>query len=201
MVIYRIHIPKTAGLTMADATRNLAMRGVRVRKAPGFIHGYLRQYPWMESLEVMSVVRNPWDRFVSLWEHERRRGDHNMCFEDFAKACDEKIRNEPDVLNAVTPDDSTRPRGHALVLTSCRHWLVHKPGGPVHCDYLFKFETLWQDWQRFCRSFGYDIELPKLNHFGDRPDYRTFYNDTIRDIVDPVFKEDCDEFGYAFDPA
>jgi hypothetical protein len=65
-------------------------------------------------------------------------------------------------------------------------------------DFIGRYERLTQDFQHICDVLELDTALPHKNP-SSRRDYRTYYNEKSRRLVEEHFKEDIDFFGYTFD--
>lgn len=67
-------------------------------------------------------------------------------------------------------------------------------------DYVMRFERLQEDFDEVCRKIGIpSVEIPKKNVTGSREsDYRTYYSDEARRVVEHVFRLDMQRFGYSF---
>jgi hypothetical protein len=126
---------------------------------------------------VFSVVRNPWDRFVSGWKY-----------------CEStRHRTLTDVLSAL-PDEGhdyrhlTRPQ-HAILLGS---------DDCLIADVVIRYESLQHDFDRVCEIIGKPkAELPRVNT-GTRGPYQDYFDDESRRVFQSYFRRDIDLFGYSF---
>lgn len=135
---------------------------------------------------LFSVVRNPFDRAVSIWrnrvyEPERhtrltRIFPEGMAFRDFAA-----------LLAEVGPKRDLHTMAQAALLVH-RHELV--------VDMICRFERLGRDWGLLRKLY----KLPGLAlHNASSPaDYVDFYGDTERDHIKTVYAGDVRLFGYSF---
>lgn len=140
------------------------------------------------------TVRNPYDRFVSLWN--------------------ERVRGRP---------RGTVKRGlpGGLTLEKFSEWLFERPDDrdvDHHCHrqvtktvlngilvpkVILRFEELADDWticQRVVRQ-RHGLELPELEHLrnGRRHNhYREVYTDRARRLIEQRYVEDLERFGYDF---
>ena len=139
-----------------------------------------------------TVVRNPFDRAVSLFSHYRRHGEipRQMTFEMFLE------------LLSVAELDPIGLHNH-VGLSSANpqvRWLEDVTGGSVDCA-LFRFEALHELEEEVQRRFDVDAELPKLNRSSGRDrDFRHHYSSESRAMVEHVYAEDLEAFGYEFSP-
>ena len=126
---------------------------------------------------VFSVVRNPWDRFVSGWKYCRSTRQRDLI----------------DVLRSL-PVEGHDYR-HVTRLQSAI--LYDRNGFPVFHE-LMRFETLQSDFDRVCDRLGKPrIHLPHSNR-ADRGDYRTYFNSESEALFATIFKRDIEMFGYSF---
>jgi hypothetical protein len=147
-----------------------------------------------------SVIRNPWDRVVSLyyWRTHNEKGENNttdvlnikdpLTFEQFMKGSGKK----------------TLMLGGDKVFNDSDNWdLVTINDKPI-CDFYIRYEDLNEDIKKLCDKLGitnYDLSLLP-NHKGgyrkDKRDYRDYYNEETKDIVAQLYKKEIKEWGYKF---
>ena len=63
---------------------------------------------------------------------------------------------------------------------------------------LIKLENINHDIQLLKDKFNIKQELPYLNTSSRNKDYREYYNDNTKQIVENKFKKDINTFGYKF---
>lgn len=153
--------------------------------------------PFMDRLEVerhlpdwrrAMFVRNPFDRLVSCYvfhiqkdrlaraNNLRQLGFHTgMTFEEFVR----KVASNPD----ADPHTSVQVRQ------------FDRPA-----DFVGRIEAIDRDWPRFGRFCDIDFgPLPALHVTNtDGRDYRRYYTDETRRLVEKAYAECLDRFGYAF---
>jgi hypothetical protein len=124
-----------------------------------------------------SVVRNPWDRFVSMWAtkwwHQASGLDENCSFDEF-------IRN-------------IRPHPHELYKTIHCHEILNED-----IDFVLRFEYLQQDFSCMLASIGADdMVLPSVEKRSHEC-YLKIYNDKQKQIIAELYETDILKFGYSF---
>jgi hypothetical protein len=124
--------------------------------------------------ETFTVVRNPWDRVVSLWAFWNKTNRMNTPFDTFVRNLHTYKFNEQSWFTFDQPQKAWFPNG---------------------VTYLLKFETLEEDFKVIQGKLGCNEPLPKINTT-EHDDYRTYYTQETWDIVANVFKDDIEEFGY-----
>lgn len=136
-----------------------------------------------------AFVRNPWDWHVSMYHFILKEKEH--VHHEVVKSMGGF--GEPYLQWVI---DTKRP--FARGATKFQKDMVTDADGNLIVDCIGRFETLATDFNRICQSLGVDASLPHLNGTSHR-DYRSYYNDTTRQMVATYFKDDIDLFGYTFE--
>ena len=189
-----IHINKTAG---SSIERALMLRSEH--KTAMVKMAELGEVRWNKAFK-FSFVRNPWSRILS--EYRYRNYFHHLSFRDF-------------VLNKLPRpgwDDQYR---HVMP----QYDMLHDRQGNLLVDFVGRFETLQQDFDKVCERLGIvDSRLPhrnrsdkksrdlkrKLRNFlfmnGENrfQNMAEFYDDETREAVTEYYRKDIDTFGYEF---
>lgn len=158
----------------------------------------VRKYAHYESF---AFVRNPWDRLVSCYTNKLERVDlsqgpegrgtleslseaghfsEDMSFRHFAVAvCD-------------IPDRKANRHYRS------QHTFLTAPDKHLLPANIYRFEQLAEQFGALAEAYGFPVD--SLPHFksGSRPDYRTYYDDELRDMVAERFRTDIELFGYSF---
>ena len=135
-----------------------------------------------------AFVRNPWDLLVSMYHFILREPEgekHNVVkalgsFDAFVEYA------------ASTPEPF--PKGS----TKLQIEMITDAGGNLLVDFVGAYEDLEEDFKEVARMVGIRAELPHLNR-SVHEDYRTYYNERTRAIVEEHFQPDIKRFGYSFD--
>ena len=134
------------------------------------------------SLTKFTVVRNPWDRMISRYfsPHKGRM--------EFDKEVFKRIIYQSHPIE--------------FYVNSNPKWLRFFPNNPLKrsdIDCFLKFEDLEEEFLRICSVLGLkDVSLEKLNK-SERIDYRYYYDNSLKDMVNKKFKKEIDFFEYTFD--
>lgn len=150
-----------------------------------FNDGVVSENPWWNEVSqrysdyrVFTVIRNPWDRFVSAWKY--LPAYRNLPIETV-------LKNLP-----ATGHDFrhlTRPQSH--ILLDRNGTMVAK---------ILRFETLQADFNRFCSETGIPlIQLPTINQTDHDHYSRYFRSAKVRDLFERQFWLDISLLGYEFD--
>jgi len=135
-----------------------------------------------ETYHKMSIVRNPWDKVVSLWKWKTKNGATDLAFREF-------------VLRLQHSDD----------------WHIHSLDNRRACNTYIRFENIEEGLRRAMGRIGVSEEdqtrvLEALPHYKDsNPDqtqnekaYRSYYDDLTRDHVAHVYRREIGTFRYKF---
>ena len=180
-----IHVPKCAGTTINSAILVAVNRGV---PSPDFRLRGQGAHPFAVEVRKQvgrkdwalcwkfGVVRNPWDRMVSLhgFLRERELLDGAITFRSW-----------------LLFDSSD---AHKKAVPQC-HWLFDR-----HCqivDSVFRFERLDQAQKALSGYLGKPVVFNWYKKT-DRGEYRSYYDEGTKEWVRNVYAEDIERFGYQF---
>ena len=124
-----------------------------------------------------SVVRNPWDRFVSGWKYlpsTRERTLHDVLADLPREGADYR--------------HLTRPQ-HAILYDEHERLIV---------DYVMRFETLQRDFDRVCDIIGKPRRTLEHCNRGDRAHYAGYFDEKSRRAFLRHFGKDFELFGYSY---
>jgi hypothetical protein len=120
-----------------------------------------------------SFERNPWDKVLSSYYHRQPE----IPFNEWIKTFSLNLRSQP--LN----------------------YPLYSIKGKVELDFIGKFENLYEDLTYILKKLNIPlIDLPreKVNFRSNREDYRTFYNDNSKKIINKFYKKEIELMGYSF---
>ncbi len=141
-----------------------------------------------------AVVRNPYDRVVSLYHHHDRHYRSAVPgWRGLADRWGKVLRRRSRFARYVAELDPARrlhrPLSSFLGDENGR-WLV---------DEVLRFESLDVEVPRLLSTLGLSgAIMPRLNESRHRLSYRRYYNRRSRDCVARLYAEDIGRFGYAF---
>lgn len=163
----------------------------------------------IDNLFSFTVVRNPWDRFVSGYHYYK--GLHEWkpevsirvreSFEEFIMNTVSEHFSEP--LNMYNCYMKIFDKNGKTVRGYWHHFAPMYPrvskDGEIFVDYVAKIETLDEDWKYISNKIGVKYkEMPVVGASKRDRDYRKYYNEDTREIVCEMFKEDIEMFDYEF---
>lgn len=177
MVWVFIHVPKTGGSSIAAALGHKIRGPVDTELGHMFAKTARDEYG-RDPKQMFAVVRNPYDRAVSLYG-QLVKGNHVMTPElvqDFWK--DDRIPTgkHPDYGYVPLPQTNFLYDGDKKIV-----------------DTLLRFEYLEQE---ILEMFGVPIPHQNKNKCRRDADYRVYYNDELQETIYRHYRADFDNFGY-----
>lgn len=217
-----LHTPKTGGVTIGQTLYNLLDVD---SKYEGFeIHYDKFDENLFKDYFVFTFVRNPWDRFYSLYKFRQFLNKHSLSYaidnlEDLwvdNYYPQEKIENSKKFLNKlrfndVDPLTTGKPffnlfsyMGENIHLASQVNFLKGHFSGNIdrlpYIDFIGRFENLQQDFDFICKKIG--LPQTKLQHLNRSNKLDVKYYDVMTDkdinTLQNIFNEDIEMFNYSF---
>ncbi len=189
-----IHIPKNGGTSIKQVL-DLPGGGHRTWQFYASQHAFLWQ-----NYTSFAVVRNPWDRFVSAyqhacmkesyWHHENSRThpDYKLLHDKTFEECVEIAYRDPQKLKHDSWCDQLKYVAD-----------LGTPDKKIVVDALLRLESVDEDFARLGEQLGVPCEkLPAVNRSQRSSDYRTYYNDRTRQMIEQLYRDDIEAFGYKF---
>tara|TARA_Y100001963_G_C6763891_1_gene441157 strand:+ start:481 stop:1146 length:666 start_codon:yes stop_codon:yes gene_type:complete len=215
-----LHIPRTGGTSIANILpagrttdvkiNKLISDGKRINmdstskhgtnKGVSFQHAILDEYQVSKSeLFTFTFVRNPWDRMVSIFEHQI-----NNCGLGFATGDDKitKFRTFISLVKWLWEQDLLKYEldGHLRPQT----FYTHKNGEQI-IDFYGRYENMAEDLKtlsEICEFNLKNVDIPSINKSNDRfSEYKNYYsigNGVMKSIVNELYREEIEFFGYEF---
>ncbi len=188
------------------------------------IKAELRNDTLFDSYFKFTIVRNPWERLVSgiAWQDQKWAKGVLLTHAEVEK----KIRDlharvqasRGRLLQKIPERYEARPRPRSRLATIMSAAIGFPRGEDDDVpprfmypqfpfvvdrrqnsmiDFVGRYETLHEDWEKVCGRLGVTLELPvrmKSHHL----DYRSYYNDETRAMVAQMYATDIRMFDYAF---
>lgn len=142
-----------------------------------------------------AIVRNPYDRCVSEWKYQtkmfKEKGWFSYkrtvlplnSFEEYVKHL--FFMYKKGVLNNRAHDRQ-------------QYLYIFDDKGKFLLDFIGRFENLADDWIIIKDKTGLKTDLPFENMGLERDDYRKYYNDKTRAMVEKMYAKDLALLGYCF---
>ena len=151
-------------------------------------HGHLglqqvRPYLPAEDFEQFfkfAFVRNPFDRFVSYCAFMTRQGGHFQ--QDPHRVMADFIANPP--------------WGH--ILFQPQYAQLVDDEGKLLTDMIGRFETMQESYDAIAERIGIPSATLERVNASSHADFRTYYNQELRDGVAKLYARDLELFGYRF---
>lgn len=201
-----IHIPKTGGTSIETAFEMFGDWKVENKdtlfglmqspelKALNLISNFLQHVtldqaqlisPIPSSYTTFSFVRNPWDKMVSIYSNP----DNNLA----STAMQQGIK----LKNLSFEDFITQIEKIKHIHLEPQHKFICDDTGKINVSFLGKFESLEKDFKNLCKIIDKDIRLPHKNRSA-RGDYRDYYSNKSRKIIEERYQRDINLFSYSF---
>lgn len=187
-----IHIPKTAGTSIASA----------IYKSQSIGHGH---YSYDEFLREdvdfynrsfkFAFVRNPWDRLVSSYFYlsspPKWVGNRTTLVSEYINS---RADNFLDFVKLLSVDKRMQRWIHMLPQSK----FVIKEG-KLMVDFIGRFENLAEDIMVIAKKLDLnDVEVPHINKSKVREHYSTFYDQYSIDFVSHFYAQDIEFFKYDY---
>lgn len=148
-----------------------------------------------------TVIRNPWDRYVSLYCMLQRQA---MLWPPIGKLHGWFARYEESILNCLRAEQPFLALISFIAGQSLdemdSHWTPQYAGLPLEDKrlHIVRFESLQNDLKELLSGHGVNIfPLPVRNDSGNRR-HSLFYCKQSISLVEQVYREDIKRFGYRF---
>ncbi len=185
-----IHIPKTAGKSIRELLRQ--ERSYKYVKGHPTFDEILKINPkLLYTKQSFCVVRNPFDRFVSLYRHGSNEIALKKLFgKNYLKIKDQVSTFEKFIHNFNPPK---RWIGRSI-FTPQKDWSNNVAN-------IFRFENL-EEIINFLDKNNFKGKLPHINatnfDINNKYSYRKYYNQATKNLIRDKFEEDLNYFNYDF---
>lgn len=209
-----IHIPKTAGTSIEEALFHY--QDFEYSTSPHNVAQQYKDYLPRELFDEMfkfCFVRNPWDLVVSSYKYWVRQAKIDMTFDEWIEWKYEggvigdmidRVKYDEDFEHPNIIKDKYSRLAVAFYMnrTPQALFMVDEAGNYI-VDYIGRYENIEEDFKFIIDKLKLsDAYLPHSNssHIsGDPSDYREWYTDKTRKIIESRFALDIELFGYTFD--
>lgn len=190
-----IHIPKTAGVTVANVLK------LKNTKAVCTAHHNLAQtlhrHPGKENYYKFTFIRNPYDRMVSLYEFWKQQTPKHEFYK-YDGEQSEYINNK----NLSFSNFIDEIYNQNYIFTKKPHVYAYYPfyfSENQQYDYIGRVETISKDLHSISKALNVNITgIPMLNTC-KRVTYVNYYNTQSKTQVSKLYERDLDMFEYTFD--
>ncbi len=152
---------------------------------------FLGRKDW-DRLFTFSLVRNPWDRMVSLWYYRmgQRQLPSGQTFRDYVLRLREPLRNA----------DRHSPFARSAYHYGCHEYLFSATG-----EKLVRFVGRYEEREAFLRDVGLKLGFEGLGKLylqrakPERRHYSSYYDQETMALVADMYAKDIKEFQYRFE--
>lgn len=175
-----VHINKCGGtaVELALGLQKAHLTAVELRDITG-AEDWQRRFTF-------SVVRNPFERAVSIYFYRVRTGQSGLG---------DRHLNVNQWIERVWAAQDPDYVGNAKLVAPAFEWLSDEDGLIV--DEVLKLEQIAQDWDRVAQRLGVDVR-PGLVNANSHPPYRDLLEPAARKTIETAFAADLDQFGYSY---
>ncbi|MDO6566328.1 sulfotransferase family 2 domain-containing protein [Alteromonas sp. 1_MG-2023] len=183
-----VHIPKCAGVSV-----NRSLFG-NLAGGHTSIDQYINVYEPTKFLNYFkfTFVRNPWDRVVSAYTF-LQKGGMNKWDEKFYEEELKKYKNFKDFVMNWLNEENIQKHHHFKPQID---FIVDKYQR-VSVDYIAYLENMEEDYNYIAKKLNIETPLEQLNQVS-RSDYRSFYDDESKNVVQEIYKDDIFLLNYEF---
>lgn len=152
--------------------------------------GIVSRAVW-QKLYTFSIVRNPWDRFYSIYQYRIKDGAFKQVptFKEYAAKL-----SSPECRDYDTPF-SFNEFHYRMTDYLCA------PDGSLNVSQWFKSEERLELYEVLSKRFGAELPQLKRNVISSHNEYLQHYDSETIDIVGRHYASDVEMFGYSFEPS
>ena len=175
-----IHIPKTGGRALSNELSNQGKVSLTI---PG--HLTIKDLLIGKSIRTFSIVRNPYDRMVSIYRHCYERDIENTStktFEEFVKNVKNSFQSAGFALN------------HLPHINSQSFWVCDWVGNVI-VDDIIKYESYDTDVIKYLNEKNIDVTFIPKFRVGDKS-IKAELTDEVKKIIYEIYKSDFINFNY-----
>jgi hypothetical protein len=207
-----IWIPKAAGTSVAAALERRGAQTLLSVEAiekffrnrgvvtfghiyiPALIEAGLVSEEFVANAVKFTIVRNPYDRLISLFEYLRRLGyvPKTSTFNIFCHYLQERAMEKVGLTN----------HDGLSQLNSQVTWL-RDPSGKMTIDKIYRYEQLSSSWPELWAGIGFQEDVPALPRLNSsearRKPHEYFSTNTIK-LVQEAYHDDFEILGYSAEP-
>ena len=178
-----IHINKTGGTSVEKALNIPPNHITALEKIKE-----IGQQRWDESFS-FSIVRNPWDKVVSHYHYRVKTNQTYLKTNPIEfKAWVKLAYRDKNIFYYDNPE----------MFMPQIDWISNCEG-KVLVNYICKFENLQTDFEKVCQLAAIPIiQLPHLQKSERKKDYKGYYDEETRLIIEKCFQKDIQKLGYKF---
>jgi hypothetical protein len=196
------HVPKAAGSSITEAFRRYS--DIPYARLYHYMYDLMGQRPWLHLFArhisprelrdelgkkkfdryfKFAFVRNPFDWHVSQYHFHKQKEDayfheifKEMTFPEYVEWAVENTR---------------------IARSRQKEFLSDENGGSL-VDFVGKVEQLESDLRELSERLGLKVSIPQSNESKRNKDFRSYYDERSRRLIEESHREDLEAFGYSF---
>lgn len=200
-----IHIPKTAGMSISKSFEQAwSLENHKIAT-------YYSEEKYIDYLKY-AIVRNPFSRLVSIYNYIKSKhyykgksicgpGDELLPFSSWLLYNLEAYEGSFKDNNFNGRAKNRFKKGSSFWFAPQHNWLYDQ-AGELGVNKILKLENLDEEFKKFMIELNLEIKLYHINKTSnykkDKYNYRTHYDDYIKDIVRFYYRKDFMLFNYQF---
>lgn len=183
-----IHVPKTAGSSISSF---FSVEPLHIPLSRYFAADYARA----KNTYKVAFVRDPIERLHSAFNYLNSHiGINNSLDVRWSEDNLSKYDSFSDFLDHLEDPKLARSLMSWTHFRPQTDWIVERPGGEIHVDFLGRFENLQQDIKALGDMFGVEISLPHLRT-PKRPREATSIERRHRETIWKLYSSDYERLG------
>ncbi len=210
-----VEIPKTAGTSMRARLFRMGCADVNNQKHADVKYKYAQHYNMREYRQILGAsldsrfkfafVRNPWERLVSSFTRECTNWRNSSMKRDWAL---DPERFQEWAPTALKPGRRAASRRYPHYLSRASRIIAATQSSflkGAEVDFIGRFENVVEDFGELLNKIDAIHPLPPRKYWllpkhnvshGADAHYSHYYNDETRKLVEEVYAEDINRFGY-----
>ena len=192
-----IATPKTGSTSirsMLDEFSDIKSEGEGIYQHHTTYAQALKRFDYAKDYTCFAFVRNPWDRWLSLWYYIQRqakigKGKYSVKCKGLLK----KHSNFKEYVMNITAEKNKDP----MSAHNCFKW-ISSDGEHVDIDYVGKMETMQEDFDTICDKIGIPRQTLLHKNATTHKHYTKYYDDEMIDTIAQKCEKDIEHFGYKF---
>ena len=162
------------------------------------------------SYKKFTVVRNPWDRVVSLYEYRKKEGHEKYIYGNNDYTFKEwlmnpRVKGLRDEQALFNPDFYKNNFEHLGMdwYRIHKHWLpqlnmISSKDDEILVDIILEFENLDNDWDELSKFIGKELKPLERHNVTKKKNYRNYYDEETKDYVSKLYWKDIEALEYEY---